>query len=150
MGVAELASESGTVPMSRWGEKGSWRDEESEAHVQILYSKDSLCASKEIPSITGDPLLSKMLLPTVLETTGPTSSHGVANAADLFQFAYPVGHSNILMFLFFTSVWRPLMGYRAVMVKPMVGKTVHSGEAGEKDGLACSIIPCPQGSPASR
>lgn len=34
-------------------------------------------------------------------------------------------------------MWRPLMGYREAMVeKPMVGETIHNGEAEEKDGVA--------------
>lgn len=85
-----------------------------------------------------------LLLPTVLETGGLTSSR-VAGAGGLFQFAYPVGPSNNLCVLifFFTSMWRPLMGYREAMVeKPMVGETIHNGEAGREkwSGQVCAPI----------
>lgn len=62
MGVAVLASESGDVPASRWGDNGSWEMRSKKKHVfrskvSTLDSKDSPCASETFPSSTEDPLL---------------------------------------------------------------------------------------------
>lgn len=107
MGVAKLASESGDVPVSRWGETGSWGEEEPEALVQTQGPQPWTPGTHCMPM--------KQFLPSPEDPFLKGSAQENAVPCPAAQ-----------LFAEWRVFWRPLVGYRAAIVeKPVEGEVVH-------------------------